>query len=229
MKRISVQTRDNSSTLYVPELDEYYHSTHGAIQESRHVFIEAGLLELANRNLPPPWKVLEVGLGTGLNALLTCLLAQRNETEIHYHGIEKHPLTAAEAELLNYPVLLGDPRAETVLKQIHQLPWGQQTELSRNFRLYKEHTDLREYRSEDQFHLIYFDAFAPEAQPELWTEIIFKKMYRALRPGGHLVTYCVKGRVRRAMHTAGFQVGKLPGPPGKREMCRAFKNEIPDD
>ncbi len=214
-----VLTKDGSSTLYVEQFDEHYHSIHGAIQESLHVFIANGLEYIKQNN--NDIAILEIGLGTGLNVLLTYLHAE--DFEISYTGIEAYPLNWDQAQILNYCQLLGDKLSEDTFRNIHTVPWGQVHSLSPQFSLMKIHHRLQEVQLEGRFHLVYFDAFAPSAQPELWSEEMFKKLYLCCKEGGVLVTYSAKGAVRRAMISAGFEVQKLPGPPGKREMLRAIK------
>jgi len=196
-----------------------YHSRFGAIQESRHVFIQAGLLQFIGT--PPPVKILEVGLGTGLNALLSFLEADRRELSIDYTGIEPYPPATAEIFALNYPRLLGI--SPEYLYRIHEATAESPVRLSPHFSLRKLPVRLESWEPDMAFHLIYFDAFAPGVQPELWTEDIFRKLFDALLPEGLLVTYSAKGAVRRALQAAGFQVHKLPGPPGKREMISAMR------
>lgn len=220
MKREIVKTNDNSSTLFVPDLDEHYHSIHGALQESRHVFIKAGLHELVNRK--NEISILEVGFGTGLNALLTLLEAEQKDLSIHYKSLEKYPVTLDELKQLNYGELLKD--SSGAFQQLHKAEWEKWVSVNKLFKIFKQQTDLKSFSAPAEFDLIYFDAFAPSAQADLWTIEIFTKMFQSLKPGGLLVTYCVKGEVRRNMKAAGFEVEKIPGPPGKREMARAWKN-----
>ncbi len=223
MKREIRLTGDHSSTLFVPELDEHYHSVHGALQESLHVFLRSGLDEFKNGK--SHIHILEVGLGTGLNAWLSLEEALKHSLHIRYTALEKYPLENHEVEQLNYAHQL-DGHVE-YFTAIHEAQWGKEAQLFKSakasFSLHKIKTDLKEFKSEPRFDLIYFDAFAPSAQPDLWTASIFTNMFQALKPGGLLVTYCVKGEVRRAMQEAGFAVEKIPGPPGKREMARAWK------
>lgn len=216
-------TRDNSSTLYVPELDEYYHSVHGAVQESMHVFINPGLKEkLQNQE---SISIFEVGFGTGLNAVLSLLEVEKSKSAIEYHAIEKYPLTTEEYSKLNFPEELQMSSSEKALfLEMHSCQWNSLEKITDNFTLYKIHDDLVKFESNTKFDLIYFDAFAPSAQPKLWTEEVFKNMFKHLKDDGFLLTYCVKGDVRRAMKAAGLFVSKLPGPPGKREMAKAKKN-----
>lgn len=226
MTRQVVKTKDNSTTLFVPELDEHYHSIHGALQESLHVFIEAGLKPIADKK--PDIHILEVGFGTGLNALLTAIEANHQKLKITYTSIEKYPVTIEEVAQLNYREAITDAEALDLLQKMHDSHWEQLTEITPHFSLLKLEADLKEFSAQHQFDLIYFDAFAPSAQPNLWTIDIFERMYNSLKNGGALVTYCVKGEVRRNMKAAGFDVEKIPGPPGKREMARAFKRQTLD-
>jgi len=214
-----VLTRDGSSTLYVERFDEHYHSTHGALQESLHVFIRNGLAyKLQTQS---SISILEVGFGTGLNALLTYLYSEN--AHIRYTGIEAYPLSSDQLAWLNYPDVLKQEGVQEIFHQLHQLPWNKNHQMDLHFELTKYNILLEDYQPEIRFDLIYFDAFAPDSQPELWTLEIFRQMYRCCEQEGALVTYSAKGDVRRAMVSAGFQVEKLPGPPGKREMMRALK------
>jgi len=212
-----VISKDGSSTLFAPHFDEHYHSIHGAIQESMHVFIDAGLRALGKEEV----RILEMGLGTGLNAVLTAL--HKEGRTIHYSGIEAFPVADNLLEQLNYPAELGED-AEAIFKQLHDMPWNKAGELIPSFILEKLHTSLEEFESDTSYDLVYFDAFAPSAQLELWSLEIFQKMFGLMSSGAVLVTYCAKGDVRRAMIAAGFRVEKIPGPPGKREMLRAWKD-----
>lgn len=222
-------TADGSPTLYVPALDEHYHSHHGAAQESRHVFIEAGLRPLLGagigsvRDPARPLRLLEVGLGTGLNALLTLDAARRAAVAVAYDGYETVPLpTEAVAALA--PQWEEIPALRDAFAQLHAAPWGQPLALAAIFSLTKV---LAKVQAADlpasYYDLIYFDAFAPEKQPELWTEDVFAKLYAAAAPGAVLVSYCAQGQFRRNLRAAGWLTEKLPGPPGKREMTRARK------
>ena len=214
-----VQTADGSSTLYVPFWDEHYHSVHGAVQESNHVFIRAGFDRCSGQD---KIRILEVGLGTGLNAWLTSIRALSSGQAVYYRGLEAFPLTMDEITALNYTE--GKDRQDIELfENIYRADWNTDVQIYPGFILHKEKTFLQQWTTDDSYDLIYFDAFAPSAQDDLWTEEIFSKLYHAVNPGGSLVTYCAKGSVRRAMKAAGWQVEKLQGPPGKREMTRAFK------
>lgn len=225
MKRELIITGDGSHSISVPEMNVTYHSVYGAIQESMHVFIKAGLRDSGLFDFVGVHRVLEIGFGTGLNALLTLIEADKHKNRIYYTGIELYPLANAEIDELNYCEQLNQPDYKQRLEKMHQCAWEEMIEISPYFRLTKTKCDLADYSTEDPYSIIYFDAFAPKAQPELWTKKIFEKLYALLIAGGVLVTYCSKGDVRRAMIAAGFKVEKLPGPKGKREMIRARKDD----
>jgi tRNA U34 5-methylaminomethyl-2-thiouridine-forming methyltransferase MnmC len=214
-------TSDGSHSIYVKELDEHYHSMHGAVQESKHVFISAGL-HAVNRSAEPI-TILEVGFGTGLNALLTLIESQKHHFKVHYTALEAYPLDISIVGKLNYPNFLGDTFYSAYLKKLHQPTWNEAAEILPNFFLEKINAKLQDYTLNKLYNLIYFDAFAPRVQPELWTEAIFSKLYDATAMEGVLVTYCAKGEVKRTLKKVGFKVESLPGPPGKREMVRAVK------
>jgi tRNA U34 5-methylaminomethyl-2-thiouridine-forming methyltransferase MnmC len=218
MERTIIKTADGSHTVTIPEMNVSYHSKHGAILESMHVFIEAGLRYSINQSTSQPINIFEMGFGTGLNAFLTAIEATNKKIRVHYISVEKHPLTEKEVTLLNYTESLKN---EDLFEAIHKAEWSQETVINEFFTLGKIHTDLANYSPDHQFNIIYYDAFAPSAQPELWKQEIFETLLSMLSPGGILVTYCSKGEVRRAMQSAGFEVEKIPGPPGKREMVRA--------
>lgn len=221
LKREIRTTEDGSSTIYVPELKENYHSTHGAVQESMHVFIDAGLKKVHSVQ---PIKILEMGFGTGLNCLLTYL--NMPETQIEYYAVEKHPVDEAMVKQLNFSENLGLNKQQTgFFKWIHTSEWDISTRHTKDkFLLRKSKVDFLQIEPKQKFHLIYFDAFAPEVQPKLWTLEVFSKMYDLLEHCGVLTTYCAKGQVRRNMIEAGFKVERLPGPPGKRQILRAIKD-----
>ena len=215
-----IVSEDGSHTLYVEALDEHYHSTHGAIQESNHVFIEAGLKQV--NNSLETIRIFEVGFGTGLNAFLSLLYAEENKKHIYYSSVELYPLNIDIAGKLNYANILSPDKHDLFLK-LHSSDWNEELKISEYFTLNKRSISLENINITDKFNLIYFDAFAPEKQPELWTADIFNRMYDILLPGGILTTYCAKGQVRRNMIEAGFTVERIPGPPGKREIMRARK------
>ncbi|MBO5251078.1 MAG: tRNA (5-methylaminomethyl-2-thiouridine)(34)-methyltransferase MnmD [Bacteroidaceae bacterium] len=213
------QTADGSFTLYVPELDEHYHSVKGALTESQHIFIDMGL---KHSSVVSP-RILEIGLGTGLNCFLTLLAAEETQRRIHYTGIERYPLNIEIVRKLDYPSIIGKGH-EADYFTIHEVPWEKDTSLSAWFTLHKLEGDFTTYTFEKGYDIIYFDAFAPEKQPEMWEQGLFDKLYQVLNEGGILTTYCAKGVVRRMLQTAGFKVERLPGPPGgKREILRATK------
>lgn len=219
MKKEILKTTDGSYTLYVPELDETYHSTNGALQESIHVFIEAGLKFSQLKKA----SILEIGFGTGLNALTTFNEVQKSALNIAYTSIEAFPLSWNEVVKLNYLALDNFEGYTVPFKEMHTCEWGKRYSINSNFSLRKMNLKLQDVQFENEFDLIYFDAFAPQIQPELWTEAVFTRMYKALKPSGILVTYCAKGSVKRALKSVGFELQSIPGPPGKREMSRALK------
>jgi len=228
MQRKIIDTADGSKTIYLPDWNEHYHSKHGAVQEAVHVFIKSGLhhqchsdqMEISNRNI----SILEIGFGTGLNAYLSLLEATKLDIQINYIGVEAFPVKVKELKLLNYPeVILGQPKDE-LFDTLHSINWESEHRITERFRLTKRKQFFKNIDDLEQYDLIYFDAFGPRVQPELWTEDIFRNMYNALKYKGVLVTYSAKGSVRRAMVSVGFKVDRLPGPPGKREMLRALKS-----
>lgn len=210
-------TSDNSPTLFLPEMNETYHSIHGARQESEHVYIKSGLQEFIDKK---EINVFEMGFGTGLNVLLTQNFARENQISISVTTIEKYPLNESIWKKLNYP---KTDIEQYVFDRIHQSEWGKKEVINEFLNLTKLETSLLDYKEENAFDLIYFDAFAPDKQPELWTVAIFEKLFTMLVKGGALVTYSAKGQVRRDMQEAGLTVERIPGPPGKREMLRAWK------
>lgn len=213
------KTADGSHTLFVPELNEHYHSTFGAIRESMHVFVDAGLNFIDQKG---GLNILEVGFGTGLNTLLTAI--EKQEQQIRYRGIEAFPLENEVIQKLNFPQLIPYDGSDLIFDKIHQAEWGKESAITEGFTLTKTHTKIQEADlPESNFHLVYFDAFAPDVQPELWTKEIFGKIHAAMKPGGVLVTYSSKGLVKQNLRAAGFTVKRLPGPPGKNHMVRAEK------
>ena len=222
MKRKIIKTGDGSVTIHLPDWNEQYHSKHGAIQEARHVFLKMGLeklLEVQHQQIA----ILEIGFGTGLNALLTALEAENRNLKIDYTGVEAYPVEAEEIQQLNYPEETGEPGAADIFQRMHNSAWETAEMISPFFDLTKQQKRFTEITDSELYDLIYFDAFGARVQPELWTEELFGIMYKALKKNGILVTYAAKGSVRRAMIACGFLVEKLPGPPGKREMLRAVK------
>lgn len=216
--RETVLTKDGSHTLAVPEKGIWYHSLHGALQESRHVFLQAGLEAMAGRQ--QRIELFEMGFGTGLNALLTAIASAEKKLSITYTAVETTPLSYTDVAPLNYGVTLGH---EALFQRLHESPWNEAVSLHRFFTLQKLALDLFAYTPGRKFDLVYYDAFAPSAQPELWTPNTIEKLYAMMNEDGMLVTYCAKGNVRRALLAAGFTVERLPGPKWKREMLRATK------
>ena len=220
MKTEIRETKDGSTTLFVPELNEHYHSINGALQESLHVFIRAGLEHVLQSQ--PQVRLLEVGFGTGLNALLTLQQVMGHRGQVQYDALEKYPLSWELVAAMHFEKFILNPELMDYLPQLHQAPWEQTASLLPGFDLKKQEAALETHLLPAQYyHLIYFDAFAPEKQPELWTDEIFRKLYGALLPGGILVSYCAKGSFKRSLKAAGFTLEALPGPAGKREMTRA--------
>ncbi|AKQ46748.1 SAM-dependent methyltransferase [Rufibacter radiotolerans] len=216
------QTKDGSTTLFVPELNEHYHSVHGALQESLHVFIKMGLQATLERL--PSVRILEVGFGTGLNALLTLQHTLATGATVHYDTLEKYPLPMDVVAQLHFEKFILNPELLDFFTPLHAAPWEEAVTITPTFTLRKLETDLETFApAPESYDLIYFDAFAPEKQPHLWTDAVFQKMHDCLAPGGTLVTYCAKGSFKRSLKAAGFTVEALPGPPGKREMTRGVK------
>jgi tRNA U34 5-methylaminomethyl-2-thiouridine-forming methyltransferase MnmC len=212
-----VRTGDGSATLSWG--DEHFHSTHGAVTESTHVFIKAGLEACANEEVD----VLEVGLGTGLNLLLTWVRCLEGKVRVNYTALEPFPLGKALLEQLRHCEDLGWPGLHAPFLERMLSESGEWHEVLGGLRFRKRDLRVQGFEPIEAFDVIYFDAFAPRHQPEMWTDDVFRRMHAALRPGGILVTYCAKGEVRRALIAAGFNVERLPGPPGKREMLRAWR------
>lgn len=219
MKPGIVTTKDGSHTLYSAKLDEHYHSLFGAVTESMHIFIDAGLKAAGRDNL----NILEMGFGTGLNAFLTLLEIQDTGKSVHYTGLEKFPLNTDILRSLNYSSLFPEKEGK-LFYLLHDAPWNLSSVITDELTLKKIEIDISDFDNHDQYDLVYFDAFSPEKQPELWTTDIFLKVFRSMRSGSVLTTYSSKGQVRRNMAEAGFRVEIIPGPPGKRDMIRARKD-----
>ena len=211
-------TEDGSHTLFVPEIDECYHSTHGAIQESGHIFIGAGLNQCAKSEI----NVLEIGFGTGLNAFMTLLEGEKSGRKIHFTSLEKCPVEMAKVKLLNYSEVLA-PDKNPLFEQLHLSPWNEEVQITPLFTLKKIEADFTEYDFTDNFDVVYYDAFSPEKQPEMWTDEIIQKIASKVKKDGILVTYCAKGSVRRAFSSAGFHMERIPGPIGKKEILKGKK------
>ncbi|WP_375334408.1 tRNA (5-methylaminomethyl-2-thiouridine)(34)-methyltransferase MnmD [Flagellimonas sp. C4] len=219
MKRRIITTGDGSKTIQIEDWSEQYHSKHGAVQEAYHVFIEHGLRLFNNRSIT----ILEVGFGTGLNALITLLEAAKQQLTVEYIGVEAFPVSVDEISALDYCRQLGADNVEASFNKMHSSNWEEEVAITPDFSLLKQKKDFRQIDEENLVDLVYFDAFGARVQPDLWTEEIFSIMHNALKQEGVLVTYAAKGSVRRAMQAVGFTVERLPGPPGKREMLRAIK------
>lgn len=220
--RSIIETRDGSHTLVSEQLQVSYHSRYGAVQESMHVFLSQGLLDVALRK--NHINVLEIGFGTGLNVLLTYREAIARDLEVIYYAAEAYPISVEQAAQLNYHPYLGLEDTPDLLTDFHKQAWEKAV-------AYNSHFSLKKIRSrfedlilpQNFFDLVYYDAFAPTTQPELWEPDVLKIMFDCLQPGGILVTYSAKGSVKRNLKSLGFEIESLPGPPGKREMTRARK------
>ncbi len=221
MKRKIIVTSDGSTTIHLPGWNESYHSTHGAIQEAYHVFIDMGYKAITQQDV----SILEIGFGTGLNAFITFLETVKDAKHINYVGVEAYPVKEDELLALNYVSELETRNFAHKFEEMHLTPWNKPQKVSANFTLTKRQMFFHNITDESAFDLIYFDAFGARVQPELWSEEIFEIMFKALKPEGKLVTYAAKGSVRRAMQAVGFVVERLPGPPGKREMLRGTKTK----
>lgn len=214
-------TADGSKTLFLADINEQYHSVNGAMTESKHVFIQHGLQgHIRDSRLT----VLEIGFGTGLNALLTAIYAHENQIRIEYKGIEKFPVAPEIISELDYGSLTGK-HGPSFYRAIHSCPWHRLVNIHPWFVIFKEQADVIHYLPPEDFNpdIVYFDAFGPDKQPDMWTVNIFEKIFQMMAHNGILVTYSAKGEVRRRLAAAGFEVERLPGPPGKREMLRGFK------
>lgn len=232
MKRKIITTADGSKTIHIEDWNEQYHSKHGAIREAKHVFIKHGLHHICHAELvsasTKSISILEIGFGTGLNAFITCLEAEKLNLNINYVGVEAYPVSSVEIAALNYADLISKEK-EIIFNILHEVSWEEKHSLSNYFSLTKRKQFFEDIKDIEQYNLIYFDAFGARVQPELWTEAIFKTMYNTLKPNGILVTYSAKGSVRRAMQSVGFTVERLEGPPGKREMLRGTKHSATPD
>ena len=213
-------TEDGSSSIYVETLDQSYHSIHGALAESQHIFIK-DCLEYFNPDREV--NILEIGFGTGLNALLSLAYARKNNIRVNYFTVEKYPLTGEEYLMLNY-ASFTENISQSDFEKLHLAQWGQKIPVFENFVLTKALCDIRKMElEEDHFEVVYFDAFSPDKQPELWTEEVFRGINKSMKKGGILTSYSVKGNIKRALKASGFSIEKIPGPKGKREILRAQK------
>ena len=224
MEREVRTTSDGSKTLYINDLNENYHSHHGALQEAQHVFIDNGLNLIYDCEIT----ILELGFGTGLNVLVTIdefLKTDKNHI-IHYFSLEKYPITSQEVQELNYGSLFEKPEMTEIYYKIHAAEWGNSTEILPNFFLTKYHCDFFDLKDLKlpEIDLVYFDCFGARVQPDLWEKPIFELVADTMKSGGLLTTYSSKGSVRRILKELNFTVEKKAGPPGKREMINATKN-----
>lgn len=217
-----ITTGDDSHSLYLPELNEHYHSTHGAVQESQHVFIDAGLKQTVKNEV----SILEIGFGTGLNALLSLVYAVNHNISIVYTSIEKYPLPGDFFKKLNYGSYLEQGNFQREFLLLHESPWNSSVSMHPNFELLKVDTDILDFDFHAKYDLVFFDAFAPAKQPEMWERNVFKPIVDAIEQDGIITTYAASGMVRRLWQELGLNVEKLPGPPGKREMLRGIKTSV---
>ncbi|HPF50132.1 MAG TPA: tRNA (5-methylaminomethyl-2-thiouridine)(34)-methyltransferase MnmD [Draconibacterium sp.] len=219
-ERKIIATADGSKTLFIPAMNEQYHSVNGALTESDYVFLEKGFRY--HPSASPG--IFEVGFGTGLNALLTVLEAEKSKRYTHFTSIEKHPLTKDEINALNYGTLLSEEAVE-IFRKLHSAEWETDVRISEYFSLHKIKADLKswEIKNRGGYDVIYFDAFGPDKQPDMWDATILSKIYDACSQGAIFVTYSAKGEIRRRLESCGFKMERLPGPPGKRQMLRGKK------
>lgn len=219
-----ITTKDGSHTIYLPGMNEHYHSVHGAISESLHVYIRSGFSYHPARKI----SVLEIGFGTGLNVLLTLIQAREEKRNVTYHSVDTFILPAYIIDKLNYNTLYDSTSGSndpSWFKMIHGSSWENEYEISDFFHLKKIFADIKKIELTSKYDIVYFDAFGPDKQPDMWTDDIFKKIYDAMNPGSIMTTYSSKGEVRRKLEKSGFMVEKIPGPAGKREILRCFRKE----
>lgn len=215
-------TDDGSHTLFIPELNEHYHSTNGAIQEANHVFIDTALGHCTKKEI----NILEIGFGTGLNAFMTMLKADNSNIKIHYTTLELYPISLSDSKKLNYADII-DQSKKDLFYELHTVDWEKTNIITPNFSIHKKKSDFSQpdtlMLQDNKFDVVYFDAFGPDKQPEMWQGELFEKIYSSMSSGGILTTYSAKGAIRRLLQSIGFKMERLPGPPGKREMLRGVK------
>ena len=214
-----ITSNDGSHTIYRKDIDEHYHSIHGSIQESIHVFINAGLRDYLKTKQVVTLNILEIGFGTGLNTLLTIEENQRLKQNILYHTIEPFPIPSSIIEKINFKEINKE-----VFFKIHDFNWEINNSINDYFTFVKIKNKIEDFNPTIKYDLIYYDAFGPNSQQEMWELKIFKHLYNLLNKNGAIVTYCAKGQVRRDFESVGFKVERLPGPKGKREMLRGVKS-----
>lgn len=219
MKVELITTKDGSHTLFVPELNEHYHSTWGAIEEAEHIFIKAGIERIDKNNI----SVFEMGFGTGLNAFLTAIFSEINDLNVGYTTIEKYPINDETKQKLNYSSLIQNDKYKNLFDLLHQADWGNTTSISKDFEIEKINSSIQEFETNKKFDVIYYDAFAPNKQPDVWSFDIFEKVIGWLNTEGRIVTYTAKGEIKRIWQKLGLRIEKLPGPPGKREFLVGTK------
>lgn len=223
MNREVIQTEDGSKTIRIIDLNENYHSIHGALQEANHVFMKYGLLEFQDKM---ELAIFEMGFGTGLNAYLTAIKASELKMKVEYHGVEAFPVSDKELIELDYGGLIGE-ESRFIYDKLHTANWDQSVEIVNGFQLKKIHNEIQKMDFPSAFYdIVFYDAFGPQVQEDVWSVEIFEKIYSSMKAGGFLVTYCAKGQVKRNLKAVGFTIEELPGPPGKREMTRAWKRDV---
>lgn len=222
LERKIITTADGSKTIHLESWNEQYHSKHGAFQEANHVYINTGFLHRVNTFQGNTIEVLEIGFGTALNAMLTFTKSIKQSLKINYTAFDAYPVQESELESLDYESKFPSNYVD-FFKKMHAVSWNQFFEIAPHFFLNKQLKKFDQLEATNTYDLIFYDAFGPRVQPELWTEKLFQKMFNSLKNNGILVTYCAKGSVRRTMQAVGFNIERLPGPPGKREMLRATK------
>ncbi|MGI6319684.1 MAG: tRNA (5-methylaminomethyl-2-thiouridine)(34)-methyltransferase MnmD [Bacteroidales bacterium] len=223
MQREKKITEDGSTTLFFEKYNDTYHSIHGAIDEAEIVYINNGFRR-ANKNFKDRVKILEIGFGTGLNALLTALENYKSETLVEYYTIEAFPLEESEWNQLNFFQLVENREAEKIFQKLHKAQWNEMQEILPNFKLFKIKADFTTWKpSILDVNLIYYDAFGPDKQPEMWQEELLKKVSQIATKNAVFVTYSTKSELRHRLSNLGFEINKLPGPKGKREVLQAIK------
>jgi len=223
MRRKIVLTDDGSNSIFSEDVNQHYHSHFGALQESNHIFIDAGFCSVPLSDLETV-SILEIGFGTGLNTLLTYFKAKELQKKVYYETLELFPLTQQEVKQINYPSLLPYSDAKEIFTIFHDVSFNKKHSISENFTLHKRQISaVNATYTPNCFDLVYFDAFSPEAQPELWTKEVFELIYLSMKKNAILLTYCTKGSVKKTLAEIGFQIEKLPGPKGKREILRGSK------